>query len=301
MCNNTSLTICEALGDSRFTNQSSKSSTKFIFPSLVSQTSKSSEWSKTDATMAHFLESYFPAKQSKDTAPHLIVSALIYSDVFFKSERCSVYGFGAQHNMLGYLSNQPIVVASCAGESEWEISTAKLTPKNVSDFLKTVCVHNGHRTGYFLNPQYFFNPQMNFLRHVPGKTIDLEKGTVLDVIGYSIVQEQALKKQLGKVQDPQKKSVTSQRVEVETSSEQSSGEEEDGESEQEEDQDEEEPDSEEQSQETEEESEEEKPLVKKGKNENSSKNVKEKKVVKKGKEGSDTVPMDRLNTSVAEF
>jgi len=98
--------------------------------------------------------------------------------------------------MLGYLSNQPIIVASCAGNTEFEITTTELTRMDAPAFLQKVCLHNGHRTGYFLNPQYFFNPQMNFLRHIPGKTFDLEKGTVLDVVGVSVIQKQVLTKQL---------------------------------------------------------------------------------------------------------
>jgi len=273
--------------------------TNFIFPNLVNQTSKASEWAKTDAAMTNFLESYFPSKQSKEEESHLIVSALLYSEVLFKSEKCAVYGFGAQHNMYGYLSNQPVVVASCTGETEWEISAVKLPPKNIPDFLKTVCVHNGHRTGYFLNPQYFFNPQMNFLRHVPGKTIDLEKGTVLDVIGYSIIQEQVTRKQLEKNREPQKKSVTAQRVVEETSSEQSS-EEERTESEEEEEQDGEDAEEDDQSQETAEESEEDKPLVKKKINENSSK-VKERKEGKKEKQDAESTPMGKLADAVLNF
>jgi len=299
-CANTSLTLCQSLGDSRFTNQSSKLATNFIFPNLVNQTSKASEWAKTDAAMTNFLESYFPSKQLKEEESHLIVSALLYSEVFFKSEKCAVYGFGAQHNMYGYLSNQPVVVASCTGETEWEISAVKLPSKTIPDFLKTVCVHNGHRTGYFLNPQYFFNPQMNFLRHVPGKTIDLEKGTVLDVIGYSIIQEQVVKKQLEKNQEPQKKSVTAQRVVEETSSEQSS-EDERTESEEEEEQDGEDAEEDDQSQETAEESEEEKPLVKKKTKENSSNIVKGNKEVKKEKQDTESTPMGKLADAVLNF
>jgi len=232
-CSGTSVRVASALGPSRYTTQWTPDSTTIIFPELDATTSKSSEWSKTDEKMKVFLESYYPPsanQKEKEEKPHTIVAVLLLSEVFFRSKECNVYCFGSVHNMLGYLSNQPVVVASCAGNTEFEIATAELTRMDAPAFLQKVCLHNGHRTGYFLNPQYFFNPQMNFLRHIPGKTLDLEKGTVIDVVGVSVIQKQVLAKQLEKAIEAKIEAKPTEIVEELTDDEESEEEEESEES-----------------------------------------------------------------------
>jgi len=86
--------------------------------------------------------------------------------------------------MRGYLSNAEVTVAVSDGSSEWHLGWSRLVPVKEEEFYRAVVSHNGHRTGYFLCPKYYFNPKMNFLRHIKGKTVDFEKIEVRDVVGH---------------------------------------------------------------------------------------------------------------------
>jgi hypothetical protein len=195
-CPPTSVRVCEILGSSRYVAQDKRHATHIIFPEIDSSTSKGSEWSKTDAKMQKLLDAYFPPKQ--EDQGHTVVCTLLLSKVFFQSKKCAVFTFGSNHNMLGYLSNKPLVVASASGQTQFEIVPVELKPLDPLQFLQKVCAHNGHRTGYFLNPQYYFNPQMNFLRHIPGKTMNFDRLEVEDVIGASVIQARTIKKDMDK-------------------------------------------------------------------------------------------------------
>lgn len=187
--NSTSTRINAELADLRYDGQNTADSTEVIFPEAPSVTAKGSEWAKMETVADNALKLYFPKPKPQQTPldepiQHRIVGTLLYAKTYFLEEHCKPYVFGSIHNMYGYMSNKPVYCAVSDGTREFHLDKVELPAQTAVAFIKTVCLHNGHRTGYFLRPQYFFNPKLNFLRHVKGKSFNFEDGKVTDVEGF---------------------------------------------------------------------------------------------------------------------
>jgi hypothetical protein len=183
-CPNTSVQIVEKLGVHHYQGEDVKDGTWIVFPEIDATTGKKSEWEKTDARSMTLLEREFRNFPKGKGKTQKIVETLLYSKAFFHSDLAVPYTFGSVHNMRGYLSNAEVTVAISDGSSEWHLGWSRLVPVKEEEFYRAVVSHNGHRTGYFLCPKYYFNPKMNFLRHIKGKTVDFEKLEVRDIVGH---------------------------------------------------------------------------------------------------------------------
>jgi hypothetical protein len=118
---------------------------------------------------------------------HYVTMKHIQSELLFvnRKETEPIDGYyisslGSIHNMYCVVSTMPEVpVFVCNGTSEWsyELGTTDpiLTP---TDFYRKVKEDNMKRSGFFLSAGYSFNPKLNVLRHMHGKTVDFETGNV---------------------------------------------------------------------------------------------------------------------------
>jgi len=183
----TATRINALLGVNRYSGQNTVDSTTILFPEPSATAAKASEWEKMDAQAGIFLREKYPIVRHEGQIvenDHLIIGTLLLSEEYFQAQNCKVFTFGSVHNMYGYLSNRPFYCAISSGTSEFHLDKIQLEPISAGKFKSTCCVHNGYRTGYFLEPKYFFNPKMNFLRHIKGKTINFDTVEMEDAPGY---------------------------------------------------------------------------------------------------------------------
>jgi len=89
--------------------------------------------------------------------------------------------------MMGLLSTDPqFMFAQNEGQDPWVITSVQGVPLKMEEFVVRIMKHNAARCAYFLNGQYFFNPKLNLLRHVQGKTLDFVMGALDDVKGIAV-------------------------------------------------------------------------------------------------------------------
>jgi len=180
----TSSRINELLGSSRYEAQSSHQATYVYFPEPSVVATKASEWAKTDVQSEMLRDKIFPIGEKRDTVmPHVIYATTILSSCWFTRNDLKVYTLGSLHNMYAYVSNEEMYCIQSNGTSEFANARVELKAATISSFLSTVCSHNGHRNGYFLDPRYYFNPKLNMLRHIKGKQFDFQACEVIDIAG----------------------------------------------------------------------------------------------------------------------
>jgi len=180
------------------------------FPNTFVELPRYSEWSKVDVSQISSLQSlvhpYFPMKRSDIsdgeafqtatstqtvTVPELskVMHVHVYTRLFSKRvfDFFNVYTIGSVHNMMGLLSTDPhFMFAQNEGQEPWVITSAQGVPLKMEEFVVRTMKHNAARCAYFLNGQYFFNPKLNLLRHVQGKTLDFVMGALDDVKGIAV-------------------------------------------------------------------------------------------------------------------
>jgi hypothetical protein len=174
------------LGDCRFDGQNTEDCTRIIFPEPSATAAKASEWEKMDMQADMFLREKYPIVKVEGRErenEHVIIGTLLLSERYFQAHNCKVFAFGSLHNMYGYISNRRFWCAVSNGKHEYHLDRVELEPQNAAKFLSTSCVHNGYRTGYFLEPKYFFNEKLNFLRHLKGKMINFDSAELEDATG----------------------------------------------------------------------------------------------------------------------
>jgi len=183
---NTATRINGLLGDSRYEGQNTEDCTRIIFPEPSATAAKASEWEKMDMQAEIFLKEKYPIVKVEGRErenEHVIIGTLLLSERYFQAHNCKVFAFGSLHNMYGYLSNRRFFCAVSNGKSEYHLDRVELEPQNAAKFKSTSCVHNGYRTGYFLEPKFFFNEKLNFLRHLKGKMINFDSAELEDATG----------------------------------------------------------------------------------------------------------------------
>jgi len=180
----TSSRVNELLGPSRYNSQSTIQATHVIFPEPSVVATKASEWAKTDLQSEQLRDNIFPVSgNSTAPTPHTIYATAILSSCWFTRKDLKVYTLGSLHNMYAYVSNEDMYCIQSDGSSEFAHARIELKAASMSSFLSTVCSHNGHRNGYFLDPRYYFNAKLNMLRHIKGKQFDFQTCEVRDIVG----------------------------------------------------------------------------------------------------------------------
>jgi len=151
------------------------------------ESKKESEWSKVDYESEQQIADVFGPSKDIDNANKVKVqhtSAFhILSEKIFRKEKVGyyVYQLGSIHNMYGYVSTLPsLPLASSSGKSLWDLEIKMIDPLSCSAFYTRVVSNNIARSVFMLNPKFYFNPVLNLLRRLPGKTIDFTSGKLDD-------------------------------------------------------------------------------------------------------------------------
>jgi hypothetical protein len=151
------------------------------------ESKKESEWSKVDyESELQIADTFGPSKDienaNKVKIQHTSAFHILSEKVFCKEKTgYYVYQLGSIHNMYGYVSTLPsLPVASSSGKSLWDLELKLLDPLSCATFFARVVSNNIARSVFMLNPKYYFNPVLNLLRRLPGKTIDFTSGKLDD-------------------------------------------------------------------------------------------------------------------------
>jgi len=158
-----------------------------ILSAVAAESAKATEWSKIDTKIGNKIVELFDSK-GVDQVGFTMLTHVI-SERYFKTidEAVSddiqtyVYNLGSIHNMYGVVSTfDNLSVASCNGEHAFSFEVDEKKPLTVTEFYNHVVNHNLARSGFMLNPRFYFNKNLNFLRKLPGKTISFVDGSVDD-------------------------------------------------------------------------------------------------------------------------
>jgi hypothetical protein len=158
--------------------------------STAAESISKDNYAKTDGTVMATLKERLPKTLLEAQAAniHYIVMKHIQSEQIFFQKTLEgvvsgyyVYTLGSVHNMHGIISTLPkMTVASCDGTKEWAIVPQEVTPKDCTSFWKSVIDHNLGRSSFFLSGRYHFNPTLNCIRRIPGKSMDWIAGELVD-------------------------------------------------------------------------------------------------------------------------
>jgi len=152
------------------------------FPAVPMEIPKASEWSKMDVAqeimLAGLLQANFDAKSR--TTEHIHIYSHVFSAKVF--ELFAVHTLGSAHNMMGLMTTyKEFPFAMNEGPDPWKLEVKKSTALDKDVFLLRTMCHNAGRSSFFLNGKYHFNPCLNLIRHLPGKTVDYVTGIMEDV------------------------------------------------------------------------------------------------------------------------
>jgi len=162
--------------------------TQLHLSSIQLEQKKSTEWTKVEVESMNKIAEMFgkssSVKYANDKQMHCTAMFHILSDKLFRNENDNsyfVFQLGSIHNMHGIVSTmKELPVATSDGTSEFQLSVERLKPLNVHEFYQKVVKNNASRSSFMLAPRYYFNPQLNLLRKLPGKTIDFVSGSLED-------------------------------------------------------------------------------------------------------------------------
>jgi len=162
------------------------------FPNLSLEVPKISEWAKIEQAQLGSLTSLLGVNIDKNhrKGTHVHVYTQIYSPRMF--DLFAVYTVGSAHNMMGLMSTLDSFDFAKSEGGVWDLgvdNVAKITQK---EFVSRVMLHNAARSSFFLNGKYYFNPRLNLLRHIEGKTVDFVTGYLEDIIGIDVEVEKDL-------------------------------------------------------------------------------------------------------------
>jgi len=149
---------------------------------------KSTEWGKVELDASAKIVELFGKSSSVQYAneQHMHSSAMfhILSEKLFRSEDDKsyyVYQIGSIHNMHGVVSTmKTLPLAISNGTSQFHLALDMIQPLSLHEFYQKVVKNNASRSSFMLSPKYYFNPQLNLLRKLPGKTIDFVTGKLED-------------------------------------------------------------------------------------------------------------------------
>jgi len=152
---------------------------------------KEKEWSRVEREVDQKVSSIFTrdAENRKQNNVHYTMMLPIMSKDLFrhtniqtnKQEGFSVFNLGSIHNMYGIISTMDTLpLAKSDGTSMWNLTLDQKSPIDYKSYLRMVASHNLCRSGYMLYPKYFFNPNLNLIRKLDGKTWNFETGEIDD-------------------------------------------------------------------------------------------------------------------------
>jgi hypothetical protein len=165
-----------------------------ILSSMAINTVKATEWNKVELEMKNKLEGLFVRNAENRAANNVEYTVMlpIMSEELFKktnpnsSEEVTtgyyVYGLGSLHSLNGIVSTMPqLPLGKSDGSDMWNLSVEMKNPLTYTIFLKNVVMHNLARSGFMIYPKFYFNPNLNFIRKLDGKTLNFETGEVEDI------------------------------------------------------------------------------------------------------------------------
>jgi hypothetical protein len=171
-----------------------------ILSKSVQESSKEKEWSKVDvsslARVKSLMGDYADMEKAERNDVHVTIMMHIMSDQLFRRHDPTqnrnvgwyIYNLGSIHNMYGILSTRSkLPLGSSDGTKLFQFATKMADPLTIQKFGLLVVQHNIARSGFMIYGQYYFNPLLNLLRHLPGKRINFVEGT-LDDIGIDLVE-----------------------------------------------------------------------------------------------------------------
>jgi hypothetical protein len=117
---------------------------------------------------------------------HVTAFCHVQSETQFYSEANKtgyyVYGLGSIHNQYMVLSTLPeLPLGASDGSSQWHFSTVVKLPYDVKKYYANVTAHNMGRSLFFLSPKFYFSPELNLIRRIPGKSYDWVNGQIEDL------------------------------------------------------------------------------------------------------------------------
>jgi hypothetical protein len=179
----------EDLGDRTFTSEFFGTNDHVIYLDPIPfATPKYTEWAKMDLSAEKRMSDLFYPIISRNSKTAVSAVMHVFSSKFFEKValgpkvgemKLNVFTFGSVHNMLAIVSNRDkLALGSSDGTSHDNLAVTLKEPVEERSFLKLVVDHNIWRSGFMLYGGYYFNPNMNLVRNIPGKTINFVLGTV---------------------------------------------------------------------------------------------------------------------------
>jgi len=157
------------------------------FPSISLEIPSESEWSKIEAAQISSLQILLGHNYAPETRGDIYVH--VYTHVFCTQvfDMFSVTTLGSAHNLMGVVSSLArFPYASSDGTSPWQFECKESASVSAREFVSRVMMHNAARSAFFLNGRYYFNPVLNLLRNLEGKTMNFITGEVSDIVGIEV-------------------------------------------------------------------------------------------------------------------
>jgi len=175
------------IDSSRFTTSEKviKGDRVLILTNVAPVSTKKGSWSFTDNTVKANLETMMgtTVEGADESGIHITLLMPIQSETIFRTQPNDtvkekptgffVYALGSLHNMHGVVSTEAFLpVATSDGTSLYQLALKKKVPLKIKEFYDRVVANNLGRSLFYLAPKYYFSPELNVLRRLPGKTFD---------------------------------------------------------------------------------------------------------------------------------
>jgi len=155
------------------------------------ETATGTEWAKVDARTRAQIQEWFGKcadfSYCEKLNIHVTAQMHVLSDELFKAPTSSplykkkVFTLGSAHNMVAIVSTlDTLPVGISDGSDAYHFALQQVVPLTLLQYCTRVMQHNGMRSGFHLFGNFNFNPMLNFIRWIPGKTINFTTGTIED-------------------------------------------------------------------------------------------------------------------------